>query len=148
YDGATNLVLIEFSEGTVQSNTYDELERLVMMATAPPPGSDVAPKESRFTYNANNIITSEAHDGYEVQYEHDVCGNLIAARDSLGREIRYRIGSRHRVELVEDGPRSYEFEYSATGELTAMRLPNGMTQQFRYDTCSRLIRREVLGLDG
>lgn len=144
YDEGTNIVRRDLPDGTTQVNEYDGVGRLIAMATEPPPNSEAQSHSSAFTYDGNNHVTSEEHDGYKVEYEYDECGNLIAVRDSLKRELHYSIGLRRWVTRVIDGDRAYELTYSPSGELTEMLLPNGMLQRFQFDLCSRLVRREVL----
>lgn len=148
YDQETNIIRRELPDETIQTNDFDGLGRLVAMATEPPPDAGAKPHNSAFTYNGNNYVTSEEHDGYKVEYEHDKCGNLIAVRDSLNRELHYEIGPRRWVTQIVDGDRKFEFIYSPSGELIELHLPNEMIQRFSFDICSRLIRREVFSQDG
>jgi len=148
YDGGINITRQEGPDGTIQINSFDRLGRLVAMATEPPLSSGTKPHSSSFAYNGNNYVRSEEHDGYKVEYIYDDCSNLIATRDSLGRELQYQIGPRRRVARIIDSERQYAFTYSSSGELREIALPNGMTQRFHFDVCSRLTRREVISRDG
>jgi RHS repeat-associated protein len=148
YDQAGNLIEARLPDGAIVRYAFDEIERLVEITLEPPMGTDVPAKHALFEYNANNYVTAEIHDGYEVHYDYDSAGNVVGIRDSIGRNIRYEIGRWGLITRIEDDGRVYELEYSPAGELLLIRLPGGMTQRFRFDACSRMERREVLSREG
>jgi RHS repeat-associated protein len=148
YDKATNVVKRSLPDGTTQTNEFDSLNRLVSMQTVSEPPSQSPPRQSQFKYDGNNYVTVEEHGGFTVEYTYDKCNNLAAARDSLGRVLRYEVNSRRWVTRLYDGHREFNFRYSPGGLLIEIGLPNGMSYRFSYDSRSRMINREVVAKEG
>ena len=148
YDGAGNAETVKLPDGSILEYVYDGVERLKSIDFTPVDHSRTHPHHSAFKFTSNNYVAEETHDDYSVHYQYDLANNLTGITDSLGREIEYRLGRWGTVVGIEDGDRSYEMEYSATGEMTKLRLPNRMVQKYEYDACSRLIHRQVLSATG
>jgi RHS repeat-associated protein len=148
YDGADTPVRLELPDATVRAYTLNESAKITAIRQTPPPGSDGPTRTAAFEFNASNYVIAETHDDYEVRYDHNRANDLTGIRDSLGRDIRYTLGSWGSVVGIQDGPLRYELDYSREGELVELRLPNGMIQRFEFDACSRLVRRDVYRRDG
>ncbi|MCZ8384134.1 LysM peptidoglycan-binding domain-containing protein [Achromobacter xylosoxidans] len=103
---------------------------------------------TRYTYNANNQVTSEvrpsadgaAGAGPSTTLYYDALGNNVATRDGNGNVngIQYDAGGNRIAELHADGG-VYRYGYNAFGEKTTWVDALGNTTSYTYDKLSRLI---------
>jgi RHS repeat-associated protein len=92
----------------------------------------------------------EARDeiGLQARYEFDAFGNAIVAHDAAGVRYRVRYDLRNRpVEVTDALGHRWTWRYNALGEITERTRPNGMVEQFDYDTFGQMIgHRTSLGV--
>ena len=103
---------------------------------------------TRYTYNANNQITSEvrpsadgvAGAGPSTTLYYDALGNNVATRDGNGNVngIQYDAGGNRIAELHADGG-VYRYGYNGFGEKTTWVDALGNTTSYTYDKLSRLV---------
>lgn len=103
---------------------------------------------TRYTYNANNQVTSEvrpsadgvAGAGPSTTLYYDALGNNVATRDANGNVngIQYDAGGNRIAELHADGG-VYRYGYNAFGEKTTWVDALGNTTSYTYDKLGRLI---------
>ena len=148
YDEAANPTRITFPDGSVQENQYDALENLLSMAYRPSVDSPFPPTTCHFTVDGNHVLRQETVDEFEVTYDHDPAGSIVAIRDSHNRHIVFERTSRREVARVDDGGATFRFAYRPSSEMARIEQPNGMVQRFEYDADARLTRREVLTARG
>ena len=84
------------------------------------------------------MVTQEIQDGYQINYQYDVFGNLTSLKSSLGADIQYdydEIGYLNRIAAKSSG----SAEWTATigrnknGQETSRSLSGGIKATFDYD---------------
>ncbi|UIP21724.1 LysM peptidoglycan-binding domain-containing protein [Achromobacter deleyi] len=103
---------------------------------------------TRYTYNANNQITSEVRPnsdgvvgaGPSTYLYYDAAGNNVATRDANGNVngVQYDAGGNRVRETHADGG-VYRYEYNALGDKVAWVDALGNTTGYTYDNIGRLI---------
>jgi len=103
---------------------------------------------TRYTYNANNQLTSEirpnsdgvAGAGPSTYLYYDAAGNNVATRDANGNVngVQYDAGGNRVRETHADGG-VYRYEYNALGDKVAWVDALGNTTGYTYDNIGRLI---------
>jgi len=103
---------------------------------------------TRYTYNANNQMTSEVRPnsdggvgaGPATYLYYDAVGNNVATRDANGNVngVQYDAGGNRIREIHADGG-VYLYEYNALGDKVAWIDALGRTTGYTYDTIGRLI---------
>ena len=127
YDAVGNLIQTTFSNGVVETATFDTLNRVEELAT---------------TDSSGNVIAS-------YQYTFDNLGNRLSETDNTGRVTNYEYNEINQVTevAVTDanlGNETTNYEYNAAGNVTNKTDSNGETT-YIYDENDRLIREESDG---
>jgi RHS repeat-associated protein len=148
YEGDGSIATRLFPDGT--SDEYRQTsdgQPASVTRIIPQPGTEIQ-SSVVFDFNANSKPVTERGDNTHIEYEWDLCNNLVLVRDSFGDETRYVRGSRYTIETVVDLGREYRLAYLPTGELTEIVYPNGLRQRFLYDGTRRMIERMMVSTSG
>jgi RHS repeat-associated protein/uncharacterized repeat protein (TIGR01451 family) len=98
---------------------------------------DALGRNLRQEYDSNfNVSRLTGPTGQSYQFNYDLLGNVIAARDPLGHQVTLGYDTRFsQVAVVKDerGNRS-TFDYDGSGNLTAMTYPDGSGETIAYDS--------------
>lgn len=119
----------------------------VAIRFTPPPGSSEESRSAEFVYDDNSNLVAETHNGRTIEYPRNLAGKVLAVRDSLGDETQFQRGDRYQIDTIIDLGREYHFRRLRTGELTELRFPNGLRQEFAYDDAGRVLERRMLSRD-
>ena len=148
YQSESDVGTRTFFNGTIE--TYEMNPDGQYIAITYEPHSDLEAKirQMKFEYSPNGHVSAERYEDISVEFEWDLADHFISVRDSLGDETRYVRGARHRIDKIIDLDREYRFRYLPTGEVTEIRYPNGLCQEFDYDGCGRMSQRRMLSASG
>jgi len=131
YDAANNLVRTELPNGTIESRTYDELNRLDVI------------KYSRLDAATNQLVEIAKFD-----YSLDKVGYRQVVEERNGRKVQYEYDDLYRLkkEVITDavaGNRTIEFEYDAVGNRTKQKDSVAGETSYFYDDNDRLLGEEL-----
>ncbi|GGH11491.1 RHS repeat-associated core domain-containing protein [Pedobacter zeae] len=130
YDLSGRLVYSSYEDGTYEAFQYNKLGLLI---TAENELSSV-----NFKRNPLGLITQEIQDGYQINYQYDVFGNLISLNSSLGADIKYdydEIG--YLKGIAAKSGRSAQWAaaiaHNKNGQEISRSLSGGVKAAFSYD---------------
>ncbi|MFD2582707.1 RHS repeat-associated core domain-containing protein [Pedobacter vanadiisoli] len=130
YDLSGRLVYSSYEDGTYEAFQYNKLGLLI---TAENELSSV-----NFKRNPLGLITQEIQDGYQINYQYDVFGNLTSLTSSLGADIKYdydEIG--YLKGIAAKSGRSAQWAaaiaHNTNGQEISRSLSGGVKAAFDYD---------------
>lgn len=148
YDAAGSLVRTDMPDGTVEARQYDDLGRLVSLATSNTSGTLLA----SFGYRLNPSGTRQAVEeagGRRVEYTYDSLSRLL--RESVtdpvngNRTTDYTydaVGNRLTRNDSVDGLTTYQYD---DNDRLVVETRAGIETRYTYDTDGRLLVREGAG---
>jgi RHS repeat-associated protein len=108
--------------------------------------TDPLGRTTSFVYDANrNVIAITNALGQATTFAFDAVGNRTSQTDPAGMTTQWTYDSLNHVTSVSSGTLTYEYDYNAASQRTAMRTKvNGVTTEtttYEYDDRGRLIRK-------
>ncbi|TBO45257.1 RHS repeat-associated core domain-containing protein [Pedobacter kyonggii] len=140
YDLSGRLVYSSYEDGTYEAFQYNKLGLLI--------AAENELSSVNFKRNPLGMITQEIQDGYQINYQYDVFGNLTSLKSSLGADIKYdynEIGYLNGIAAKSGG----SAEWTATigrnknGQETCRSLSGGVKATFDYDHEGHPISQKV-----
>ncbi|MHB8861524.1 MAG: putative Ig domain-containing protein [Pirellulaceae bacterium] len=121
YDAASNLTRSEFPNGTVETRSYDDLNRLLFLESRGPSGVITSHRYTLTPIGQRASIVEQG--GRRVDYTYDVLNRLT--REAIADAVF--------------GDRTFDYTYDAVGNrLTRSDSASGLTQ-YSYDANDRLL---------
>lgn len=113
--------------------------------------SDVNGQITRYSYNANHLLTSITHpDGSASSYAYDAAGNQLSMSDRLGTAQHEYDELNRLVATTNQAGYRIGYDYDAVGNLIGMTYPDGSLMRREYDAnnfVSRIIMPGLASID-
>jgi RHS repeat-associated protein len=140
YDLSGRLVYSRYEDGTYEAFQYNKLGLLI---TAENELSSV-----NFNRNPLGMVTQEIQDGYQINYQYDIFGNLISLKSSLGADIKYdydEIGYLNGIVAKSGGSAEWTAAIgrNKNGQEISRSLSGGVKATFDYDHEGHPISQKV-----
>ncbi len=141
YDADSNLVQAVYPDGSVETRTYDTLNRLLTLVTVDVHGTTIQSEKYtydpagnrievdelggrvvRYTYDALNRLTEEkitdpSAGNRVIDYSYDAAGNRLTMSDSVAGAATYTYDSNGRLINETTGGKVTTFTYDADGHM-------------------------------
>ncbi len=133
YDNLGRLITTSYPNGPTVTRAYNPDGRLTSVSGG---GSTFG-----FDYTLFGELQSSNGPGFNLNYERDINGNLLArdGGNDLGR-TEYTYDALERLVRVDFGEHFIEFSYNRNDWLTEIRRSNGVNTSYAYDTNGRTTR--------
>jgi YD repeat-containing protein len=113
--------------GGVRSFAFDSNRRVTSV-------TDSLGKTVRYTYNADNNLTSVSDANGAMQTQYDSRGNITSVTDALGNKVKYVFDQMNHLLSQEDAlGRKTRFTYDEQGNVLTIVDPKGRITGFTYD---------------
>ncbi|MGA8030450.1 MAG: RHS repeat-associated core domain-containing protein, partial [Bryobacteraceae bacterium] len=141
YSPTGRIIAKVYSDGLVESFSYDALRRLVSASNST--------ATIRLKWDEDGNLVQEQQNAYTLDHAYDPRGSRIQSTDSLGRTIHYSYDSRNQLRSITDSLMGLHlFEYDAVGWLRRHTMPNGAMLDYAYDLRGRTNGQRLHGLKG
>lgn len=140
YDLSGRLVYSSYEDGTYEAFQYNKLGLLIAAE------NDFS--LVNFKRNPLGMVTQEIQDGYQINYQYDVFGNLTSLKSSLGADIQYdydEIGYLNGIAAKSGGSAEWTASIgrNKNGQETSRSLSGGIKATFDYDHEGHPISQKV-----
>ena len=100
------------------------------------------------TYNASGLLTTQVCGGVTTTYSYD--SRLRLTKESTGSQsIAYEYDDKNRLTKksysIDGASLSYSYVYNSYGQMTAQTFPDGMTENYTYDSYGNLATIKIGG---
>ena len=161
YDESGNVLTATDYAGVLTTYAYDGLDRLSSKTTGTAVVSFTytvdgllntvtdASGVTKYTYDSMNGLTDVQYpDSTYLHYAYDVSGRLTSVQTAYGT-TGYTYDLLNRLTSVTDLTGAVTtYTYDKNGNRSSMKYANGVTTDYTYDSCNRLIQETITGSTG